>query len=94
MRKVENRVLTGSPLAMSIGNWRVLGQHAGHRPVEQVRVVGKSLSMERMVVQADGSVVAETLAECPHDKVGDPDVGETTTGVKVLDWQLSDESEA
>jgi hypothetical protein len=94
VRKVENRVLTGSPLAMSIGNWRVLGQHAGHRPVEQVRVVGKSLSMERMVVQADGAVVAETLAECPHDKVGDPDVGETTTGVKVLDWQLSDESKA
>ena len=46
-----------------------------------------------MIVQADRAVMAETLAERPHDKVGDPDICETTTGVKVFNWQLSNESE-
>jgi hypothetical protein len=93
VRKVEHGALASSPFAVCIWHWRVLWKHTRHRPVEQIGVVGQGFGVQGMVVKADGAVVTKTLTESPHNEVGDPDVGETTTGVKVLDWQLSDESE-
>lgn len=53
---VENRVLTGPPLAMCIWHWWVLRQHAGHIPVEEIGVVSECLSMESVIVHNNWTV--------------------------------------
>jgi hypothetical protein len=85
VRQMEHRVLTSPPLTMGIRNWRILGQDTGYGPVEQVRVVGKSLGVKSVIVHYDGSVMAKTLSESSHDEVSDPEVGDGATGVEVLD---------
>jgi hypothetical protein len=57
---VEHWVLSGSPLAVSIWHWRVLGQYTSHVPEKEIGVVSQSLCMERVVVHNNGTVALET----------------------------------
>jgi len=93
VRQVEHRVLASSPFAVCIWHGRVLGQNTSHRPVEQVGVIGQGLGVKRVIIQANGPVVTETLTERSNDKVGDPDVSETTARIEIFDWKLSDKGE-
>lgn len=86
---MEDRLLTSHPLAVSIGNRGVGRQHAGHIPVEQIRVVSKSLGVIGMVVQDNRPVVAETATNTTDNEVHDPNVCETSANVEVLDGQFT-----
>jgi len=89
-----DRVLSGSPLAVSIGDRRVGGQHTGQGPVEQVGVVRKRLGLLGVVVQENRAVCLETTTDTTDNEEHDPSVGETATGVEALDRELTDESES
>jgi len=88
---VENGLLAGHPLAVSIGNRGVGGEHASDVPVEQVGVVGQGLGMVSVIVHHDGAVRAETTTDTTDDEVNDPGVYETATDVEILDGQLTDD---
>jgi len=85
-----DRGLSGSPLAVSIRNWRVLGEHTGDVPEEEVGVVGKCLGVESVIVHDDRSVVLKTATETSNDEVGDPGIGDPATNVEVADGELTD----
>ena len=87
-----DRRLPGAPLAVRIGNRRVLGEDTGDGPVEQVGVVNQGLSVEGMVIKDDGPVVTETAANTSNDEPADPAVREPATNVEVLDGKLTDDS--
>jgi hypothetical protein len=87
---VEDGLLAGHPLAVSIGNWGVGGEHASDVPVEQVGVVGQGLCVVSVIVHHDGAVRAETATDTTDDKVNDPGVDKTATDVEVFDGQLTD----
>lgn len=57
-----DRGLSGSPLAVCIGNWRVLGQDAADVPEEKIGVVDKGLGVHGVVVQANRSLLGESTA--------------------------------
>jgi len=85
--------LASSPLSVRIGHGRVLGKNTGNGPVEEVRVVDKSLGVEGMVIQDQRTVVSETTADTPDDEVDNPEVGQSDSHVEVLDGELTDEEE-
>jgi len=91
---MEDRSLASAPLAVRIGHGRVLGQNTGDCPVEQVRVVDKSLGVEGMIVEDNGAVVAKTTSDTADDEPADPAVGQPATNVEVLDGELTDHGEA
>ncbi len=86
--------LSRAPLAMSVGSGGRLGQDTGHRPVEQVWVVDKSLGVESVVVHHDRAVVAETTADSTDNEPADPAVGQPASDIEVLDGELTDDCEA
>lgn len=90
---MEDRSLSGSPLAVSIGHRRVSGENARNVPPEEVRVVQQSSHVEARVVGDHGSLVSETTADAVGHKEGHPQVGEDATSVEVLDGELTDDSE-
>lgn len=67
--------LAGAPLAMSIWSGSSLGQYTSQRPVEQVRVVDESLSIEAVIVQDNRAVVAQTTSNSSNDEPADVKVG-------------------
>jgi len=89
-----DRGLSGSPLAVSIRNWRVLGKHAGDVPEEEVRVVSERLCVESMIVHDDRSVVLKTTSETSNDEVGDPGIGDPASNVEVADGELTDDGKS
>jgi len=87
---VEHWVLACSPLAVCVGHWGVLGQHARHIPVEQVGVVSQSLSVEGVVVHHNGSVVSQTAAKTSDNEPHAPNVRKAASSVEVFNWQFTD----
>ena len=87
---VEDWLLAGSPLAVGVWNWWVLGQNSGQSPVHQVWVVHQSLRVEWMVVQQDWAVKQKSSATTSDAVVDDPGVGKSCSGPEVLDWELTD----
>lgn len=85
--------LASSPLAVRIGHRWVLGQHAAYRPVEQVWVIDQCLGVERMIVEHQGAISAETTADTPNNEVHDPAVGKQAPRVEVLDGQFTNDGE-
>ena len=90
---MEDRSLSGSPLAVSIGHRRVSRENAGDVPPEEVRVVQQRSHVELRVVGDHGSLVSETSADAVGHEDGHPTVGEDASGVEVLDGELTDDSE-
>jgi hypothetical protein len=90
---MEDRSLSGSPLAVSIGHRRVSRENARNVPPEEVRVVQQSSHVEARVVGDHGSLVSETTTDAVGHKEGHPQVGEDATSVEVLDGELTDDSE-
>ena len=86
--------LASSPLTVRIGHGWVLGKNAADRPVEQIWVVHKSLGIEGVIVQHNGSIAAETAADTPNNEVADPTVGQPAPHVEVFDGKLTDNGEA
>lgn len=85
--------LASSPLSVRIGHGRVLGEDAARRPVEQVWVVHQSLGVERVVIENDGSVGAETTANTPNDEIADPAISQPASRIETLDGELTDDGE-
>ena len=83
--------LASSPLSVRIGHGRVLGEDAACRPVEQVWVVHQSLGVERVVIENDGSVGAETTANTPNDEIADPAIGQPASRIETLDGEFTDD---
>ena len=90
---MEDWSLSHLPLAVSVGNRRILGENAGDVPVEQVWVVGQCLGMDSLVVENDWPASLETTAKASNDEPADVEVGEPAPDVKVPDRQLSDDEE-
>ena len=67
-----DRGLSGSPFAVCIGYWRVLGENSGGVPEEQIGIIDQSLSVHGVVIHDDGTVVLKTTAESSHDEEGNP----------------------
>ena len=85
--------LACSPLTVCIRNWRVLGQHTGCVPVEQVGVVSQSLGVEGVVVHDQRTVRFETTADTTNNEPGAPNVGEAASGVEVADREFTNDEE-
>ena len=90
---VEHWVLASSPLAVCVWDWWVLWKHTGESPVHQVWVVRQSLGVELMVPEHQRSVVHETTTASLDDVIDNPGIGDTASGVEVLDWELTDGQE-
>ena len=87
-------VLTHSPLTMSIGNGRILGEDASECPVEEIWVVDKGLGVEGMIVHHKRAVVTETTTNTSDQEVAHPTVCEPATNVEVLDGELTDDGKS
>jgi len=87
---VENRLLSGLPLAVSVGHWGILRQNAGHIPEEKIRVVGQGFCVKRMVVHHDGPVALEASTKSTNYEVNDPAIGQPAADVEILNWQFTD----
>lgn len=90
---MEDRGLSGSPLAVSIGHRRVSRENTGDVPPEEVRVVEQSSHVELRVVRDERSLVSETAANAVGHEETHPAVGEDASGVEVLDGELTDDGE-
>lgn len=88
-----DRGLSGSPLTVSIGHWRVLGKNSADVPEEQVGVVDESLGVHGIVVHANGSLLGETTADTSDDEEDNPGVSDSASHVEILDRELTDNSE-
>ena len=91
---MEHWVLACSPLAMRIGNWRVLGKDTTDIPVKQIWVVSKCLCVDSMIVHNDWTIVLKTTANTANDEVDAPSVSKSATGIEVFNWQLTDDGES
>jgi len=89
-----DRGLSGSPLSVRVGHGRVLGDHAKHCPIVQIRVVEQRLGVELMVPKDDGAIMAETTTDTADDEEDDPSVGQPAANVEVLDGEFADHGEA
>ena len=90
---MENRGLSGSPLAVSVWNRWVLGQNLSQVPPEEIWVVNEGLGMDGMVVHDNGSSVSETSSETTGHEVDEPSVCEPASHIEVLDRKFSNEHE-
>ena len=84
--------LSGSPFAVCIGYWRVLGEDSGGVPEEQIGIIDQSLSVHGVVIHDNGAVVFKTTAESSHDEEGNPRPSEANTDVEVSNWEFTDSS--
>ena len=84
--------LSCAPLAVRIRYRRVARKHTGDGPVEEVRIVHESLSVEGVVIKDNGSIMLETTADTSHDEPHDPGVCEPASHGEALDRQLTDET--
>ena len=82
--------LSGSPFAVCIRYWRVLGEHSGGVPEEQIGIIDQSLSVHGVVIHDNGAVVFKTTTESSHDEEGNPRPGKSNTNVEVANWELTD----
>jgi len=71
---MEDGSLSGSPLSVCIGDGWVLWKNLSQVPVEEIWIVGERLGVQCVVVQNDGSGVAETSSETTGHEVEDPRV--------------------
>lgn len=87
-------VLSGSPFAVCIGYWRVLGHNSGSVPEEQIGVVDQSLGMHGVVIHDKGSVVFKTTTESSYQEEGNPRPSESYSHVEVANRELTDGPES
>ncbi len=87
---VEDWLLSGPPLSVGIWDWWVLWQHVAQGPVDQIWVVHQCLRVEWVIVKHDWTVKQKSTATSSDAVVDDEGVGESASGVEVLDWELTD----
>jgi len=85
--------LSGSPLSVCIGNWRVLGQDTADIPEEEIGVVDEGLGVHGIVVKTDGSLLGESTAQSSDDEEHNPGVGDSASNMEVFDGELTDDGE-
>jgi len=86
-----DRGLSGSPFAVCIGNWRVLGQDTADIPEEEVGVVNQGLGVHGIVVQANGSLLGESAAQSSDDEEYNPSVSNSASHMEILNGELTDD---
>jgi hypothetical protein len=85
--------LSGSPFAVCIRNWGVLGQDTADIPEEEVGVVDQGFGVHGIVIQADGSLLGESTAQSSDDEEDNPGVSDSASDMEILDGELTDDSE-
>lgn len=86
---VIDRVLSGSPLSVSIRDRRVLRKNLSDGPEEQIWVVNQGLSVEGMVVKNNRSVVDKTTAQASDNEEDAPCISKPASDVEVFNGELS-----
>jgi hypothetical protein len=79
-----DRGLSGSPFAVCIGNWRVLGQDTADIPEEEVGVVDQGLGVHGVIVHADGSLLSESTAQSSNDEENTPGVSDCASNMEIF----------
>lgn len=82
---MEDGVLSGSPLSVSIRNGWVLGQDSHQIPVHQVGIISESLCMNGIVIKDNRSGVLEPSAKTSHHEIDHPPISQPASHIKVLD---------
>lgn len=88
-----DRGLSGSPFAVCVGNWRVLGQDTADIPEEEVGVVDQGLGVHGVVVQADGSLLSESTTQSSNNEEHNPGVSDSASNMEIFDGELTNDSE-
>jgi len=60
---MEDWSLSGSPLSVSIWNWRVLWENSTDVPPEEIWVVHQGSSVELMIIHHDWSLISQSSSE-------------------------------
>ena len=89
-----DRSLTSSPLSVSIGNRRVLGENTAASPPEKIWVINQGLGVETMVVQDEWSSEGKTTADTSDDEEADIEVCNPASNSETLDGKLTDDSKS
>lgn len=88
---MEHGVLANRPVLVGVSDNGVLGEDLSEVEEEEVGVVEEGLHVEVVVVDCEGSGLAETSSETSHDEVNGVAVGQPASGVETLDGELQSE---
>lgn len=91
---MEDWLLPGHPLSVSIWNWWVPWQHSADVPPVEIWVVQESSLVESVVVEYDWSLVTQTSADTLGHEEQEVCVGNPASDIEVLNWEFPDDSEA
>ena len=86
---MEHWVLASLPLTVRVRHWWALWKNAADVPVEKIWIVAQCLHVKRVVVHNNRSIRLQTTANTSNHEVHDVEVSDPATGVKILDWKLT-----